>query len=157
MTIIKSIRFLHLLAYLVITSQLMFYFFVMGSAMKRMSMANFIELRKIVNPLVHQRHIPVYYACLALSIIAIVLLAKDWKSPLFFSAVIALVSLVLDIVLAQAKNGPINAFISTHSSTAIVDWEGMRDQWLYWIKVRGVISTAGFVSLLGGLLWPARS
>ncbi|MGB8190336.1 MAG: hypothetical protein WCF67_00395 [Chitinophagaceae bacterium] len=154
MTAMKILRFIHILAYLVITGQLMFYFFVMGDALKAVGIENFVEQRKIVDPLVRQRHVPVYYACLFLSVVIVILLAKHWRSPLFLSSLAALVCLVLDVVLAQRENGPINATINnTAMGTPGVDWEGLRTHWINMIRLRGAISMAGFISLLAGVFW----
>lgn len=154
MTFIKTVRFLHLLCYLVITGQLMFYFFVMADALKMAGIENFVEQRKIVDPLVHARHIPVYYACLALSIIVLILTAKNWNSSLFLSIVFASICLGLDIFLGQRENGPINSFINTHNITDPgIDWESLRSKWLSFIRIRGAISLAGFIGLLAGIFW----
>lgn len=154
MTAIKTLRFIHILSYLVITGQLMYYFFVMGDALKAIGIDNFVEQRKIVDPLVQQRHAPVYYACLLLSVLVVILLAKNWRSPLFISGLIALLCLVVDVMLATKESIPINSVINnTPTGTPGIDWEGLRTQWLYLIRLRGAISMAGFVSLLAGVFW----
>ena len=154
MTIIETIRFVHLLSYLVITGQLMYYFFVMATALQQVSIENFIEQRKIVDPLVRQRHIPVYYLCLVLSVAVVAIMASSWHSSLFISVLIALVCLILDIVLAKRKSVPINTLVNKHRiGDPGIDWEGLRIQWLSLIRIRGGISMIGFVSLLTGVFW----
>jgi hypothetical protein len=154
MTMIEIIRFVHLLSYLVITGQLMYYFFVMATALQKVSIENFVEQRKIVDPLVQQRHIPVYYVCLVLSVAVVVLLIPAWHSPLFVSVLIALACLILDIVLAKKENVPINNVVNKHTvGDPGIDWENLRTQWLSLIRIRGGISLVGFVSLLAGIFW----
>ncbi|HEX2629586.1 MAG TPA: hypothetical protein VHM26_11250 [Chitinophagaceae bacterium] len=154
---IKTLRLLHILSYLLITGQLMYYFFVMGDALKMSGIGNFVEQRKIVDPLVQQRHIPVYYACLALSVLVLIVLVKNWNPVLFFTALIALLCLGADILIALRENAPINSFINKHHiGEEGIDWEGMRSRWIMLIKIRGAISMAGFISLLIGLIWESK-
>lgn len=154
MLVIKSIRFLHLLSYLFITGQLMFYFFIMADALRKVGIENFVEQRKIVDPIVRQRHVPVYYVCLLLNIVLLAMTAGSWYSSLFVSSLIAFLCLVADICLAQRENIPINAAINMHSiGDPRISWEALRMQWLFFIRIRGAISLAGFLSLLAGIFW----
>lgn len=154
MGITDLIRFFHLLSYLVITGQLLYYVFVMATALQQVSISNFIEQRKIVDPLVRQRHIPVYYVCLLLSILVVVQSIPVWDSLLFISVVIAFLCLVLDILLAKKENEPINSFINKHDmDDPGIDWEELRTKWLRFIRIRGAISLGGFVSVLAGIFW----
>ena len=83
MVAIKIIRLLHVISFLIITSQLLYYVFLMGDALKMVNIESFIDERKIVDPMVRQRHIPFYYAALLLGIILMVMHYRQWNSYIF--------------------------------------------------------------------------
>lgn len=154
MTTIKLIRLLQLFTYLVVVSQLAYYVFVMGDALKMVSIGNFVEQRKIVDPMVHQRHAPFYYAALILTFVVLISHYKEWNSGIFITTAIALLCLIADVYLGLRGNGPINTLVNqTAMGSPGIDWEGLRQKWIHLIKIRGMISMAGFVSLLTGLVW----
>lgn len=157
MIAIKALRFLHLLVYLVLVSQLAYYLFVMGDAMKMVGIGNFIEQRKIVDPLVHQRHVPFYYAGLVLSMVLLALLWKQWNSLTFLTMAIAFALLVADVSLSQIFNKPINELINKKSiGEQGVDWDLVRAKWIYYIKVRAILTATGFVALLYGAMFSKK-
>ncbi len=157
MPAIKIIRLLHLVCFLILTSQLLFYVVVMGDAMKKTGINNFIELRKIVDPLVHLRHIPFYYACLVLGIILLVLMHRQWNSLVFTTTVFATVMLIADMVIAVKINVPINQHLNAYQfGTIDKSLETLRLKWIYFIELRGWISMAGMVSLFVGLIFGKR-
>ncbi|HEY0749893.1 MAG TPA: hypothetical protein VGD26_01980 [Chitinophagaceae bacterium] len=154
MTTIKLIRLLQLFTYLIVVSQLAYYVFVMGDALKMVSIGNFVEQRKIVDPMVHQRHVPFYYAALILTLVMLIWHYKEWNSGIFMTTAFALLCLIADVYLGLKENGPINTLVNqTAMGTPGIDWEGLRLKWISLIKIRGMISMAGFVSLLTGLIW----
>ena len=77
---IKIIQLLHLISYLL----------VLGDALKMISLPNFLEQRKAIDSLMVKRFKMVYYTCLGLSIVMVVLSAGRPASSLFISSVIAL-------------------------------------------------------------------
>ena len=156
MTIIKILRLLQILAYLVLVSQLLYYLFVMGDAMKLVGIDNFVEQRKIVDPLVKQRHVPFYYASLVLTLLTLASNYKQWNSIVFICTAIAFVCLIADVYLGQTENGPINSLIhETATGAEGVDWEELRTKWIDMIKIRAMIITTGFASLITGYIWKA--
>ena len=66
MIAIKSIRILHLLSYVLVTSQVLFYLFILCKALKAVSLENYFELRKVIDSLMIKRFKFMYYSCLAL-------------------------------------------------------------------------------------------
>jgi hypothetical protein len=148
MTTTNIFRVLQLLAYFLVTIQLTYYLYLMGDAMKLVSLDNFYEQRKIVHTLVMKKHQPVYYVCLALSILMIILTIKQPASIVFICSCIAFLCLIADIIIAMKGNGPINNASENYISGAAGNWEAMRLQWLKFINIRGVFSTIGFLSLL---------
>ena len=157
MTAIKIIRFLHLVCFLIVTSQLLYYVFVMGDAMKLTSIGNFIEQRKIVDPMVHQRHVPFYYACLLLGLLLLLMQFRQWNSWLFITTALATLLLVTDIIIALKGNVPINQYINQYKpGTEDSLIEQLRLKWIGLIKLRGLISMAGMVILIAGLVFEKR-
>ncbi len=154
MTVIRIIRLLQMFTYLVLVSQLMYYVFVMGTALRNVGVNNFLELRKVVDPLVQQRHVPFYYAALLLLVLLMVVSVKQWNSFGFLTLIIALLCLVADIVLGLRESNQLNAVVNQYAFTEHpVDWEKLRTEWINKITTRGWISLAGFMALLAGLIW----
>lgn len=154
MTIIQTIRLLHLLAYFIISSQLAYYLFVMSDVFSRVPLSHFIAIRKLTDPLVHQRHIPIYYACAILGLLLLLVMYQKYKTTSYIFLSLSFACLIADIIIAQAGNAPINkAFNSYPNGPAGDNWEQLRFNWLHYIRLRAGISIAGFLSLLAGLLW----
>lgn len=150
MITIQILRFLQLLSFLVVATQLMYYLFVMGEALKGISINGFLEQRQVVDALVVKRLRFFYYTSLLLTLTVAVLTAKQPASPAFITSVIAFVCLVADIAIALKGNGPINALVNTWApgQPTTANWEAVRVQWLDFIRYRGIISAAGLLSLL---------
>jgi hypothetical protein len=154
MTAIKIIRLLHCVCFLIVTSQLLYYVFVMGDAMKAININSFIEQRKIVDPMVHQRHIPFYYATLLLGVVLLAMQYRQWNSLLSITTAVATLLVITDIVIALKFNVPINQYINQYkagddSSTL----ETLRNRWITFIELRGIISMTGMVLLFAGMIF----
>jgi hypothetical protein len=72
MTLIKSIRLLHAVSYVLISSQLLFYMLVLTQAMKIVTLENFMELRKAIDPIFAGLPRILYYIALLLSLVAVI-------------------------------------------------------------------------------------
>jgi uncharacterized membrane protein len=58
------------------------------------------------------------------------------------------------VFIATKYNGPINDAVNRGVvGDTSVDWLTLRTDWIKYIKVRAVISMAGFISLLVGLVF----
>jgi uncharacterized membrane protein len=152
MTTIKILRLLHLAAYVILSSQLMYYVFVMGDALKLISIESFMEQRKVVDPLVQQRHIPVYYAGLILTLALLILQFKQWNSFGYVSLAIAGLLLLADVFLSLTYNVPLNKLINNPGNVRNVNWDNVRMEWIYFIKMRALVSMVGLAVLLAGML-----
>ena len=91
MITLKILRFLQLLTVLVVASQLMYYLFAMGEALKLISINGFLEQRQAVDALVAKRLRIAYYAALLLTLAVAVCSARQPSSPAFITSVIACV------------------------------------------------------------------
>lgn len=152
MTIIKTIRLIHLLGYLLVTSQLLFYLVIFCDALKQTSIQNFMEHRVGVEQVIDPRLKVIYYLCLALSIMAVIISAKRTDSAYFITAAIALVCLLIDMMIAIKGNIPLNNMIREGLLQQHENWESVRIQWLNFIRIRGIFITIGMTSLLSGLI-----
>lgn len=151
-------RMLHLTSYLLVTAQLLFYLFILSHALNLVSIENFLEQRKIIDTMFANRIRLSYYCCLALSVIMVVMTAKNLSSTIFVSCAIALICLIADIIIAQKGNVPLNTLVNAHATTnGNTDWETVRIQWLSFIKYRAIFTTTGMLSLLAGLVLNEKS
>ena len=153
MIAIKSLRLLHLLSYLLVTSQVLFYLFILCDALKMISLENYFEQRKVIDTLMGNRFRLMYYSCLALSVLAVVFSVKQPTSLFFITAMAALIFLMLDLAITVKGSLPLNALANTFDGSEKVDWNNVRIQWLDYMKYRGIAATLGMISLLAGLVF----
>ena len=153
MIAIKSLRLLHLLSYLLVTSQVLFYLFILCDALKMISLENYFEQRKVIDTLMGSRFRLMYYSCLALSVLAVVFSVKQPTSLFFITAMAALIFLMLDLAITVKGSLPLNALANTFDGSEKVDWNNVRIQWLDYMKYRGIAATLGMISLLAGLVF----
>ena len=83
MIAIKSIRLLHTLSYLLVTSQVLFYLFILNDALKKVSLESYFEQRKVIDSLMLTRFKAMYYGCLILTILAVMVASRHPSSLLF--------------------------------------------------------------------------
>ena len=154
MIAIKSIRLLHLLSYLLVTSQVLFYLFILCKSLKKVSLENYFEQRNVIDSLMITRFKTMYYSCLTLSIIATTLSARQPASFFFISSVIALILLAIDLVITVKGSLPLNALSRSYGTKSQhVNWEGVRTHWLDYMKYRGIAITIGMAGLLAGMVF----
>jgi hypothetical protein len=154
MIAIKTIRLLHLISYMFVTSQALFYLFILSDALKAVSLESYFEQRKVIDSLMITRFKVMYYSCLALSIAAVIVSARQPASLFFISSAIALMLLSIDLVVTVKGSLPLNALSHSYGATTEnINWENVRMQWLDYMKYRGIATTLGMVSLLAGLVF----
>ena len=153
MRTLKVIEFLYLALYVIISSQLIYYLLVMSDALRLVSIDNFMELRKAIDPIFKKRLSYVYYTCLALNIVLLVMRRGDLFSLSYAALVVASLCLVTDLVIAVKGNIPVNNQISIYvSGSSEYDWQALRKDWLSYITYRGIANVIGTLSLLAGLV-----
>lgn len=154
MITIKTIRLLHLFSYLLVASQVLFYLFILSDALKEISLNSFFEQRKVIDSLMIGRFKLMYYSCLALSVLVVVLSVKDPASLFFISSSVALVFLGVDLFITVKGSLPLNSLAHTYGAGSdTTDWETVRTQWLDYMKYRGVSIAIGMLGLLTGLVF----
>lgn len=154
----KILRLLQLVAYLVITSQLLFYLMILSDSMKQISLVNFIEVRKVVDALMEHRFRIVYYTGVILTLAVVILSAKKPDSIFFVTSSIALVCLIIDVSIAMKGNIPINKLINSYlPGDTSQDWSALRLHWLQLVNIRAIFIVTGFASQLFGLIWQSNA
>lgn len=153
MTFFEILRVLHMVCYLIVVSQLLFYFTVMGNALRIGSLESFLENRKIIDTrLVKRIKIP-YYTCLLLNILVVPLSVPEYPRIIFLSALLALVCLVLDAIIALKYNIPLNNLTNQWpDNPSNANWHEVRTKWLNLINYRAVFTTIGMISLIVGAI-----
>lgn len=157
MIAIKTIRLLHLLSYLLVTSQVLFYLFILSDALKVISIDSFFEQRKTIDSLMISRFTSMYYTCLGLSILVVILSASDVSSLFFISSMSSLLLLAVDLFITVKLSIPLNAMAHHYGKDSQnINWEEIRTQWLNFMKYRGIAITIGMIALLAALVFDKK-
>jgi hypothetical protein len=149
----KVLKLIQLLSYMMVTAQLLFYLLVYIDALKLLPIQDFIEHRKAIEPLIASRLKIIYYACLGISLLMIVLQIKEFNSLAFITSAIAFSCLLLDVLIALKGNVPINTIINSTPFEMRNDWDALRATWLNFFVYRGILSLTGIASLFVGLIF----
>src|SRR4030095_10630434 len=99
MIAIKSIRLLHLLSYLLVTSQVLFYLFILCKALKAVSLKNYFEQRKVIDSLMVKRFKFIYFFCLSLNKGGRYFFCRPAGFFFFISSASALILLSVDLAI----------------------------------------------------------
>jgi uncharacterized membrane protein len=131
----------------------LFYLFILSDALKVISLDSFFEQRKAIDSLMIRRFTLMYYSCLGLSILAVILSARDISSPFFISSMLGLLFLTVDLFITIKLSIPLNALAHQYGKNfQNINWEEIRTQWLDFMKYRGIAITVGMTVLLTALL-----
>ncbi|HTF81682.1 MAG TPA: hypothetical protein VL947_08150 [Cytophagales bacterium] len=151
----KIIRLLHLLNYLLIAAQVLFYLFALSDALELLRIEHFLEFRKSVDKVIVGRLTFAYYSCLALSLLTLVVSIKQGDAVFMVTTALALLCLLGDLIIAVKGNIPLNHLINAGGPH--MDWHVIRARWLCYINYRGILITVGMLSLFVGLLFGSKS
>ncbi|MDP4263364.1 MAG: hypothetical protein Q8941_12630 [Bacteroidota bacterium] len=151
---IKITLFITLLLYTLVISQSFFYILAMSRVLKNMQPATYIESRQLLDASLQGSLGPVYYLALAASVALTAFCVINPSGLLFVCSVIALLSLIIDVVLSLKGNVPLNKIINTWTvSDYPGNWKEYRSRWFAIYTIRQVVNSTGFVSLLAGLIF----
>lgn len=150
MTIPDIIRIAYMCCYVIVTSQLLFYINVLSPTLRKVSLDNFLEQRKIIDTVMVNRIKIPYYVCLLLNL-ATLWFSLGLPNPVFQTTLIALFCLLTDIGIALRFNGPLNKLTSAWPENKTnADWQHVRTRWLNYINIRAVFIIIGMISLIIG-------
>ena len=151
---IKITLFITLVMYALVISQSFFYILAMTSTLKKMQAATYIETRNLLTSTLAVPLQWIYYITMAAIILLIAFCVVNPSGPLFICAIIALVALLADALLAVRGNIPLNKFISSWTSVDYPpNWKQYRSKWFTLYHVRQALNITGFVSLLAALVF----
>lgn len=143
-----------MLLYAVVSSQSFFYMLAMSNTMKNMQAGTYIESRKLLDKNLKASLQTVYYLALAATFALVVFCVTNPTGLLFISAIVALVLLLADAILALKGNIPLNnIFNSWTSSNYPANWKEYQSKWFTIYNVRQAANILGFLMLLAGLVF----
>ena len=152
--LIKITLFLTLVSYAFVISQSFFYVLAMSDATKKMQAPAYIETRQLIDRELQHSGYLMYYAALAACIALTAFSVVNPNGMIFICSVIALVALVVDMLLAVKGNIPLNKAINEWTpSTYPQNWQQYRSRWFCFYHIRQGVNIAGFITLLGGLVF----
>lgn len=151
MTIPDAIRIVYMCCYLVVTAQLLFYINVLGPALRKVKLENFLEQRRIIDTVMVNRIKIPYYLCLFLNFVVLGI-SLGLPNPVFQTTLLALICLMSDMFIAIRFNMPLNKLTSLWPENAaeVSNWQQVRTKWLNYINLRAVFIIIGMVSLIIG-------
>lgn len=151
---IKITLFITLLLYAFVISQSFFYILAMSRVLKEMQPAAYIEARQLLDKNLQVSLRSVYYLALAASVALVAFCVVNPVGLLFICSIVALVSLIVDILLSLKGNVPLNKIINTWTvSDYPRNWKEYRSRWSAIYMIRQAVNITGFISLLAGLIF----
>ena len=148
MSLINLVLFLYLLLYFVLASQAVFYKLSFSNVFKKIPAQQFINIRKLADPLLEARLPVFYYSSLAFGMSFIILAFYQGSMSAVLFASLAFVFLLADVLLAKKYNIPINLQIRNMVEIPEITAARFQQDWLRWIDIRGNFILAGFCTLL---------
>lgn len=150
---ILALRVLYLLIYIILASQGIFYFLAVSDACQILPLDAFIEFRKAVERVIEMPLKILYFSSILLALSILVCQIKNVHSVLFYTVLISLGFLLADVVLAVTRSMPLNALIREYTPFSNQSlYEGIRTKWLFYIKIRGMLSVSGLLILVAGFV-----
>jgi hypothetical protein len=114
----------------------------------------YTQLRKLLDVNMNGIFRWVMYSALMTSLLWCLANLGSPASLTFITAVISLIALVTDTILAVKRSIPLNRIINSWSPSQLPeDWKEIRASWLYVFQFRQIANILGFISLLIGVVW----
>jgi uncharacterized membrane protein len=151
---IKITLFITILLYAMVISQSFFYILAMSRATRKMQAVTYIESRQLLDQVLQSTLSTVYYLTGAASIALVAFCVINPTGVLFFCAIIAFISLLVDIVLSLKGNVPLNKVINTWTpSNFPSNWKEYQAKWFFIYRIRQAANITGFIALVAGLIF----
>ena len=148
MSVFTLVLFLYLLLYFVLAGQAVFYKLCFSQVFKKIPAQHFINIRKLADPILETRLPVIYYCCLALGIVFIILAVYQGSARTITFAALAYIFLQADVIFAKKYNLPINAEIRSLVNPSDITAAQLQHDWIRWIDIRGYFILAGFFVLI---------
>ena len=148
MQITDLIHLLYLIGYFLIAGQGVFYLLCFARVFNQIPGKDFINIRKLADPILDSRLSLLYYSCLASGTISMVFVLSE-GDPLAISFIpVSFLLLLADVILAKKFNIPLNTKIRGITRPTDREAYELQSEWLRWIRIRAIIVIAGFLLLL---------
>ncbi|HTE23497.1 hypothetical protein [Flavitalea sp.] len=147
MPVITLVLFLYVLLYFVLAGQAVFYKLCFTHVFKKIPAQQFINIRKLADPILETRLPVIYYSSLAFGITFIILAVYQGSAITIIFAALAFIFLLADVMLAKKYNIPINAEIRNLVNPSDMIAARLQHDWIRWIDIRGNFILAGFFVL----------
>lgn len=122
----------------------------MGTAMEKLSMGSYIELRQSMDT-TFSAWAPLFYILITASIASnLYYLRRAWRTLEFMLVAFALVCVLDEAVMTWATH-------SWQLMTPLSDWDDIRSQWLRFMYIRSALLVSGFGLLLASSFFMKRS
>jgi hypothetical protein len=143
-------NFLYNLAYFFLAAQGVFYLLCFSRVFGESEPVDFIRMRKKAAPILEPRLSVLYYSCLLLGVVTVVLQFRESVSLQSVFTLLSYLLLLTDVLLAKRYNIPANSMIELANVDTIGPAEAgvIQGLWIKWIVIRGRIMIAGFMLLL---------
>jgi hypothetical protein len=152
--LVKITELLNLMVYGMLAGQPLFYFLAMGKATKKLRPSSYTELRNHLNDILEINMRILYYSVLFTSIGWFICTLTIHSHLQFFTSMVALAALSVDMFFLFKGDIPVNNIIKTWTPENYpADWEIYRKKWFVFFHRRQVAILAGFASLLLGAVF----
>lgn len=146
--------FITLISYSFLASQSFMYIIALRNVQQNMQASSYLEMRKLLDKNFRKKYSWVVYTSLITSTITMILCSMAPESLLFLSVCIAWLMLVIDTIITIKGNIPINHIMNSWSvENCPSDWKVYRSKWLFYFTQRQIATTAGYFSLVTGLVF----
>ena len=153
----KVVLLATLVVFALLASQPLFYLMALGPAQKSLRATAYIELRKGLDKSIKPVLRVLYVAALLLCVVLISFSVYTHHLLLLAAAAVALLSLLIDIMLAVKTNIPINNIINEWDADNYPrHWQLFRKKWFHFYRIRQVAGLIGFAALLFGVVFSSH-
>jgi uncharacterized membrane protein len=158
-TVLKPLRFIALLSTGVLTGLLLDFMLFITPALATLPGPAFVQVTQAIDKQFFEP-IPWLYTVVNFSTLFVLLIMlREWRSPVFMLLTAALVCTVLATVSTLLINVPINVDVINNWSAQNppANWAQVRDQWDQANAFRAILLVLAFTAQLVAVLLPSRS
>jgi hypothetical protein len=148
MLITNFIRLCFYIVYFLVAGQAVFYLLCFYRVFHEIPARQFINIRKLADPILEIRLRVIYYSSLLLGAAFVALRLSESDIFAKVISVFCFSLLLADVVLAKRHNIPLNARIRQSEELSEQAARELQGEWLKWIRIRGSLVITGFLLLL---------
>jgi hypothetical protein len=145
--ILTIFRSAFLILVTVLSSQGIFHIIGNAKALSQVSTATFAEQRNILDGIIGVRLLSLYAMSLIFGIGCLILMRKSYRSFVFIATTIALITIIVDLIIAVQINIPINTAFKSYPIGSN-SWSSLQSDWVNAIVLRGCFLSVGLLGLI---------